>query len=72
MRSGDSSGLKMEGERSPYLRLSEMKPGNYRFSLTVVDDQKLKDSDYVEVTVLQGSLDMTSMNLTSLFFYKWV
>ncbi|XP_060566778.1 uncharacterized protein LOC132725621 isoform X26 [Ruditapes philippinarum] len=52
MRSGDKSALKMKGDRSPVLRLTDMKPGNYRFSLTVTDAKRLKDTDYVEVTVL--------------------
>jgi hypothetical protein len=72
MRSGDKSALKMKGDRSPVLRLTDMKPGNYRFSLTVTDAKRLKDTDYVEVTVLPGRFKASKDCLEDMFFSIYI
>ena len=68
-REGDPSVI-MKGNRTEFLTLSNLKPGQYRFTLTVVDGAGQRDTDNVLVTIIAGNIVFIETYTTCIFLAR--
>lgn len=62
-RDGKTEGLNMDDERSEVVHVTGLDVGEYRFSLTVVDAEGQRDTDYVTVMVEPGKQVVMAIGL---------